>query len=75
MFDWIDRLYLDAKLRMKAFAEDMRNSEAGVSDMVVIVILIVVALALAAVFQEQLRKAIETVGEKLMEFIEGGEGD
>lgn len=56
------------KLRMNVL-EILAKEEKGASDMIAILVIIVILIAVAAVFQEQLRGAIEAAFNKLITFI------
>lgn len=50
--------------------EKFLRNERGDSNMVAVIVLIVIILFIAAIFQEQLRDAVDLVFEKLTDFIE-----
>lgn len=57
--------YLKAKNAVKNFLKE----EKGASDIVAIIVIIVVVIAIAGLFQEQLESVVNTVFEKLLDFI------
>lgn len=63
-----------AARRMKDYIKNLLKSEEGDTNFVAIIIIIVILIAIAAIFHEQLAKAIEKVFKSLGEFIDNNEG-
>lgn len=67
-------MLLVAKERMKEQALKLVKEENGDTNFVAIIVIIVILIAIAAVFHEQLQKAIEAVFNSLTGFIEDNPG-
>lgn len=68
------RMMLAAR-RMKDYATNLVKSEEGDTNFVAIIIIIVILIAIAAVFHEQLKNAIEKVFKNLSDFIDNNPGE
>lgn len=74
--DALDYQVISAKNAMRAKAEQAKEvltSEAGAVDIVVILLIVVVAIALVAVFREQIMKLITNVFGKLNDAVDNVE--
>lgn len=61
--------------KQKEKAQEVLRSEAGAVDIVVILLLVVVAIALVALFRQQLSDLITQVFQKLKDAVTGASGD
>lgn len=71
MFRKLDMLLISAKGRMEKFMERMIYEEKGAADIVAILVVIVILIAVAGIFRTQLMELVNTVFEKVTEFVEG----
>lgn len=69
MFEKIENLLWDFKRGFSSFINQFQEEEKGASDMVAVIVLIVVVIAVATVFQDKLKGAVEAVFGKLTGFI------
>lgn len=65
----MDGIILKCQSRLRGYLTDFKREEKGASDIVAIMVIIVVVIAIAAIFQEQLTKAVTAVFDKLTGFI------
>ncbi len=68
----LDNLYWRVKFGLMNWVEDFLTDEEGDTNMVSMIVLIVIVIALAAIFKDGLKKAIDAVFEKLTTFINNG---
>ncbi|MCI5699205.1 MAG: hypothetical protein MR308_02255 [Lachnospiraceae bacterium] len=71
MMDRMTRYYLMMQMKLKGCLEKFTKEERGASDIVAIILICVVVIAVAAIFRTQLLGAVNTVMEKLMNFVNG----
>ena len=48
MLNWLDRVYIGAQIRKRAFVESFKNDESGVSNFVATVLLILMVVLIGA---------------------------
>lgn len=61
--------YIRRKIACMEALRNFGKEEKGASDIVAILLVIVILIAVAAIFREQLKLAVETAFSKLMEFL------
>lgn len=69
MLGKMDLMLLNSQTRLRRFLDDFKAEEKGASDMVAIMVVIVIIIAVAGVFNEQLKQAVTDVFSKLTNFI------
>lgn len=70
MFDKMDMALLNAQTRGKRVIERLIREEDGASNFIEIGVIIVILVAVAVIFQDGLKGAIEAAFQKLTDFIE-----
>lgn len=69
MLQKLDSMFLRKKLEMQEKLQEFLNEEKGASDMAAVMVLIVVVVAIAGVFNSQLKEAVTAAIKKLTDFI------
>jgi len=69
MLEKIDMGFMMMQMRYRSWKERLLHEEKGASDIVAIMVVIVVILAVAVIFQEGLTKAVNSIFDKLVDFI------
>lgn len=70
MLQKIDTMLLMKKMQLQEKLENFLKEERGASDMAAVMVLIVIVVALAGVFNDKLKTAVQKSVEKLTTFIE-----
>ena len=74
MFEIIDLFFMAQAVRLQRAVKAFKEEERGASDMVAIMVLIVIIVALAAIFNQQLKEAVDKVFAKLKDFVDSTGG-
>ena len=69
MREQMTRWYIAMQMKMKNFLEDFAEEEKGAADIVAIIMVIVVVIAVAVVFKDNLERAMQSIMDKLNEFV------
>lgn len=70
MLQKIDTMLLMKKMQLQEKLENFLKEERGASDMAAVMVLIVIVVALAGVFNKELKTAVESSVKKLTDFID-----
>ena len=70
MFELIDLFFMTQTIKLTGAIEAFKKEERGASDMVAVMVLIVIIIALAALFNQQLKGAVDKVFAQLTSFVD-----
>ena len=70
MFELIDLFVMAQAVKLQGALEAFKEEERGASDMVAVMVLIVIIIALAALFNQKLKGAVESIFAQLTSFVE-----
>jgi len=70
MFELIDLFFMTQTIKLTEAIEAFKKEERGASDMVAVMVLIVIIIALAALFNQKLKGAVESIFAQLTSFVD-----
>ena len=70
MFELIDLFVMAQAMKLQGALDAFKKEERGASDMVAVMVLIVIIIALAALFNQQLKGAVDKVFAQLTTFVD-----
>ena len=70
MFELIDLFVMAQAVTLQGALKAFKEEERGASDMVAVMVLIVIIIALAALFNQKLKGAVESIFAQLTSFVE-----
>lgn len=70
MFELIDLFIMAQAVKLQGALKAFKEEERGASDMVAVMVLIVIIIALAALFNQKLKGAVESIFAQLTSFVE-----
>ena len=70
MFELIDLFVMAQAVKLQGALKAFKEEERGASDMVAVMVLIVIVIALAALFNQKLKGAVESIFAQLTSFVE-----
>ena len=70
MFELIDLFVMAQVMKLQGALKAFKEEERGASDMVAVMVLIVIIIALAALFNQKLKGAVESIFAQLTSFVE-----
>ncbi|KXB60477.1 Flp1 family type IVb pilin [Lachnoanaerobaculum saburreum] len=70
MFELIDLFVMAQAVKLQGALKAFKEEERGASDMVAVMVLIVIIIALAALFNQKLKGAVESIFAQLTSFVE-----
>ena len=70
MFELIDLLVMAQAVKLQGALKAFKEEERGASDMVAVMVLIVIIIALAALFNQKLKGAVESIFAQLTSFVD-----
>jgi hypothetical protein len=70
MFELIDLFVMAQAVKLQGALKAFKEEERGASDMVAVMVLIVIIIALAALFNQQLKGAVDKVFAQLTTFVD-----
>ena len=70
MFELIDLFVMAQAVKLQVALKAFKEEERGASDMVAVMVLIVIIIALAALFNQKLKGAVESIFAQLTSFVE-----
>ena len=70
MFELIDLFVMAQAVKLQGALKAFKEEERGASDMVAVMVLIVIIIALAALFNQKLKGAVESIFAQLRSFVD-----
>ena len=70
MFELIDLFVMAQAVKLQDALKAFKEEERGASDMVAVMVLIVIIIALAALFNQKLKGAVESIFAQLTSFVD-----
>ena len=70
MFELIDLFVMARAVKLQGALKAFKEEERGASDMVAVMVLIVIIIALAALFNQKLKGAVESIFAQLTSFVD-----
>ena len=70
MFELIDLFVMAQAVKLQGALKAFKEEERGASDMVAVMVLILIIIALAALFNQKLKGAVESIFAQLTSFVE-----
>ncbi|WP_274970654.1 Flp1 family type IVb pilin [Lachnoanaerobaculum orale] len=70
MFELIDLFVMAQAVKLQGALKAFKEEERGASDMVAVMVLIVIIIALAALFNQKLKGAVESIFAQLTSFVD-----
>lgn len=70
MFELIDLFVMAQAVKLQGTLKAFKEEERGASDMVAVMVLIVIIIALAALFNQKLKGAVESIFAQLTSFVD-----
>ena len=70
MFELIDLFVMSQAVKLQGALKAFKEEERGASDMVAVMVLIVIIIALAALFNQKLKGAVESIFAQLTSFVD-----
>lgn len=70
MFELIDLFFMTQAVKLQGALKAFKEEERGASDMVAVMVLIVIIIALAALFNQKLKGAVESIFTQLTSFVD-----
>ena len=70
MFELIDLFFMTQAVKLQGALKAFKEEECGASDMVAVMVLIVIIIALAALFNQKLKGAVESIFAQLTSFVD-----
>ena len=70
MFELIDLVVMAQAVKLQGALKAFKEEERGASDMVAVMVLIVIIIALAALFNQKLKGAVESIFAQLTSFVD-----